>query len=175
MSKKRIWYDYLKRQQGWCELWENLERGEGPIKQTWKQRHQQLIPPQPHLTGGGELCINDSLHIVCVQGCRLSDVWPCGLGSVWAGVLTFTFAPRDLYWGDRKHTSVKLSRIILYQILPGWSVYRHQWRGKHNNTVLRIERRHGSLITSDRLRDWTLPRMHVYMQGLLLSNKSCDK
>ena len=64
-------------------------------------------PPPPPPAWQGGLNIHHSLHSVCVQGCRLSDVSHCGLGSDWAGVSTFTFAPRDLYWGDRKHTSVK--------------------------------------------------------------------
>lgn len=63
-------------------------------------------------------------HSIASAVCRLSEVGPCGLGSVWAGVSTFTFAPLDLYWGDRKHTSVRLTRVILCQVLPGWIVQR---------------------------------------------------
>lgn len=81
----------------------------------------------PWLIEEGVFIHHHSLHCVCVQGCRLPDVWDCGLGSVWAGVSTFTFAPGDLYWGDRKHTSVKLSRVILYEALPVWSVCKSQW------------------------------------------------
>lgn len=49
----------------------------------------------------GGFDIRDSLHSVCVMGCRLSDVWGFGLESVRAGVSTFT--PHEWYWGDRKH------------------------------------------------------------------------
>lgn len=77
-----------------------------------------------------------SLHSVCVQGCRLMFDTVGWFQFGWAGVLTFTFAPRDLYWGDRKHTSVKLSRVILYQSYLVDCVYRSQWRGKHGDTAL---------------------------------------
>lgn len=136
ISKKRICYYYSNRQKGWCKYSANLERGR-KLRYS-KHENSSGINSNPPLADRGWLNIHDSLHSVCVQGCRLSDVWPCGLGSVWAGVSTFTFAPRDLYWGDRKHTSVKLSRVILYQVLPGWSVYRREWRGKDNKTALRI-------------------------------------
>lgn len=87
-----------------------LEMGREPLyRKTWKQQWHQQLPPR--LTGGWTF-ITHSIASVCrAVVCLMFDT----VGWVqfgWAGVSTFTFAPRDFYWGDRKHTSVKLSRVI---------------------------------------------------------------
>lgn len=51
-------------------------------KKTVVALHSKQSPSPADREG---LNSHDSLHSVCVQGCRLSDVWACGLGSVWAG------------------------------------------------------------------------------------------
>lgn len=71
-------------------------------------------------SGGGLFNIH-SLHSVCVRGSRLPDVWHCGLGSVWAGVWTFTFAPwRFLLRRQKTHPQSSWARLSFTKSYLGW-------------------------------------------------------
>lgn len=109
-------------------------RGEGrPDKANKKTVVASTVIPPPRLTGGGDWTfMTHSIASVCrAVVCLMCD--PVGWDQFGLGVSTFTFAPHDLYWGDRKHTSVKLNRVILCQVLPGCNVDRSKYGGKHRH------------------------------------------
>lgn len=104
----------------------HIWRGEGRPDKANKKTvvASTMIPPWTFMT--------HSIASVCrAVVCLMCD--PVGWDQFGLGVSTFTFAPHDLYWGDRKHTSVKLNRVILRQALPGWNVDRSKYGGKQRH------------------------------------------
>lgn len=120
-SQQMIFYHWIKR------LMQVPSRFVKVTEVLHKENKKTVValnsnPPSPADREGPNS--HDSLHSVCVQGWRLSDVWPCGLGSVWAGCVDLHLHPSRFILRWQKTHSVRLKRVILCLVLPAWNVDR---------------------------------------------------